>query len=403
MGWFSRKETRAEVTGPVESNDPFLGQFLAARAVGADIDKASGHAVAIRCVATISEQLSMVPLKVYRKQADGSAIEAPEHPLSRVLMDEFAPGVSAFEGREALLTAVLVHGESFHRITRNGNSQPIGLSLLTAGSVTPERLVNGRKRYRVNRPNGGTEVLLDHEVLHVKYRSQDGLRGVSPITKAAAAFGLALSQTDQATAQAANAFRPAGALVFQNNIKDKDGVIQKFKDRLVGATKSGEVMILDGGAKFEQFSFSARDSEFLESRRLSNLDICRVYGVPPSVVGITDNSTYSNIGEESRALVNRCLAPNAARVEAEMNLSLLSPESRKTFFIAHDTDALLTADIQARYAAHKIGREGGWLSQNDIRKVEQMPSIPGGDVYLEPLNMARTGEGRKEEELQNAA
>lgn len=266
-------------------------------------------------------------------------------------------------------------------------------------------LKSGRLRYKHALPDGGTETLLQDEVLHIRYRTKDGVLGMSPIQIASAAFGLALAQQDQAGAAAENAFRPAGALVFPDKIggAGKDNVIAKFKERFVGALKANEVMILDGGAKFETFQFNSKDSEFLDSRKLSNLDICRVFGVPPSVAGITDDATYSNIGEESRALVMRCLAPWAKRVEMAMNIALLSPEARKTIFIEHDLNALTRGDLATRYAAYRMARDGGWLSANDIRGYENMSRIEGGDEYIQPLNMGLLGANDNRSKLDDAA
>jgi HK97 family phage portal protein len=150
-------------------------------------------------------------------------------------------------------------------------------------------------------------------------------------------------------------------------------------------------MVLDGGAKFETFSFNSKDSEFLDSRKLSNLDICRVYGVPPSAVGITDDATYSNIGEESRALVTRVLAPWAKRMESVYNATLLSPEARKTHYIEHDLSGLLRGDLASRYEAYRIAREAGFLNANEIRGFENMSKIEGGDTFMQPLNMGKLG------------
>jgi HK97 family phage portal protein len=132
---------------------------------------------------------------------------------------------------------------------------------------------------------------------------------------------------------------------------------------------------------------TARDAEFLESRKLTNLDICRIWGVPPTVAGILDHGTYSNVEAESRALVVRCLAPMAKRVEQAMNIALLPAGSRKTLFIEHDLAGLMRGDMKARYESYRIGREWGWLSPNEIRGWENLPEIDGGDEYLSPLNM----------------
>lgn len=382
----------------IATSDPYLGEFLGARFVArADIEKASGLAVAHRCVSVISENLAGVPLVLYRKTDNGGREPATDHPLYNVLSDEIAPGVSAFDGREWLLASLLVYGNAFAKIVRNGRGQVTALVPLITGAVTIEQLPAFRVRYQYQPIYGPAETILQDEMLHIRYRSMDGIVGRSPIQIAAATFGLAVAQTDQAGAQAENAFRPAGALVFPDKLATgtgtgtKDSIIQKFKERFVGSMKAGEVMILDGGAKFETFSFNSKDSEFLESRKLSNLDIARVYGVPPTVAGIVDNATYSNVDGESRALVQRCLAPMARRVESAMAIALLSPESRKGLFLEHDLDDLIHGDIVARYNAYRVGREGGWLSVNEIRQTENMAKIKDGDSYVQPLNYGALG------------
>ncbi|PLU29278.1 phage portal protein [Sinorhizobium medicae] len=397
---FNKTEIRA--TAPVEeriaSSDPYLGQFLGARWQGsADIAQASGLAVAHRCISLVSESLASVPLKLYKDNAAGGAEPATEHPLYGVLMDETAPGVSAFDGREWLARSILTNGDSFHKIVRNGRGQVTALMPILPSDVDVERLKSGRLRYRWNNPIGSSETLLDHEVLHVRYQSLDGIRGRSPIQIAAQTFGLAVSQQSQAGAQAENSFRPAGALVFSEKLpaQNKESVMERFRQRFVGAAKAGDVMVLDGGATFQQFQFSSKDAEFLESRKLSALDICRVYGVPPTAAGILDLGTYANTEQEGRSLVTRCLAPWAKRVEAAMNISLLSPDARKAgFYVRHDLSELLRGDLKSQYEAYRVGRDGGWLSANDIRSLLDMSKIDGGDTYLEPLNMSRAGEDR---------
>ncbi|RVQ49515.1 phage portal protein [Sinorhizobium medicae] len=387
---FKRAETR------IATSDPYLGEFLGARwTARADIEKASGLAVAHRAVQTIAENLAAMPLRVFREAANDDRQAAKEHPLYAVLHDNFNDRLTAFEGREWLAASLLTHGNGYAKIERNGRGQVTALHPLVAGSVTVEVLKSGRLRYKNALPDGGTETLLQDEILHLRYRTADGVLGMSPIQIAASTFGLAVAQQDQAGAAAENAFRPAGALIFPDKLggaAGKESVIARFRERFIGALKANEVMVLDGGAKFETFQFSAKDSEFLESRKLSNLDIARVFGVPPSIVGITDNSTYSNAEAESRALVIRCLAPMAKRIEQSLNSALLSPEARKSFLIEHDMSGLLRGDLVTRYNAYRIGREGGWLTVNQIRKFENMSNIgTEGDSLVQPLNMGALG------------
>lgn len=390
---FSKKtETR------IATSDPYLGEFLGARwTARADIEKASGHAVAHRCISVIAETLASVPLSVYRRTDDGGREKAQDHPLYGVLHDQTSPSLTAFEAREWLIASILTAGNGYAKIERNGRGQVIALHPIQPGSVTVERLASGRLRYKVALANGGTDIVLQDDMLHVRYRTQDGILGQSPIQIAAAAFGLALAQQDQAGSAAENAFRPSGILSFPDKLSSgtgagsKEDILTKFRARFIGQLKANDPIVLDGGATWSNIAFNSKDSEFLESRKLSNLDICRVFGVPPSVAGILDDSNYSSNVEESRALVQRCLAPMAKRIEQAMMSALLSPDARKTFYLEHDLAGLLKGDLVTRYNAYRVGREGGWLSVNEIRSFENMSKIAEGDSYVQPLNMGALG------------
>jgi len=222
----------------------------------------------------------------------------------------------------------------------------------------------------------------------------DSVMGVSPIQMARETFSLAICQQDQAAKQAARAFRTEGALVFPQSLGSggKTEALDKMRERIEGAAETSGLLVLDGGADFKAISMSSKDAEFLESRKLANMDIARIFGVPPTVVGITDNATYSNVDGESRALVVRCLAPMARRIEQAMNASLLTAEGRKRYFIEHDLAGLLRGDQKARFEADRIGREWGWLSPNEIRGWENLSKIEGGNEYLSPLNMTKLGD-----------
>ena len=378
---FRRREERS--TG--RSSDPYLAEFFGQRgSASVDTDRASRYAIAIAARNVIAQGLAHLPLKLYRWTDNGGREPAREHPLYEVLQVQMNSSLTAFLGREMLIQAVATYGNGYARIERNGRGQVTALYPLDPREVAVERLSSGRLRYRA-----GGEVILQEDMLHVRYTSRDGVMGLSPIQEARETFALALSHTDEAIAISVNAFRPAGVFSFDANLSDRGraDIFEKFKSRLVGAMKANDPIVLDGGGKFTPITQTSKDAEFLESRKLSNMDVCRIYGVPPSTVGITDNATYSNIGEESRALVVRCLAPWAKRIEQAMNVALLTPESRKTFFIEHDLAGLLRGDLKARYEAYRIGREWGWLNGNEIRGMENLPTYEGGDRYLTPLNM----------------
>lgn len=404
MSFLSRilgREPQHETRASARLSDPYIAEFfgLGGGPLGhVDPSRASGLAVAHRCTALIAEALASVPLCVYQRGDKGARDRAEGHPLYGVLHDAPSGALTAFELREALVVGMLIHGNAYASVERNGRGQVVGLHLLDPRAVSVERLASGRLRYSVT---GATpRVFVGEEMLHLRYRLRpDGCMGLSPLQIARETFGIALAQGDTAAKQAAKGFRPEGALVFPQALsREARGDSLEAMRRKVEAINdpAGNILVLDGGAEWKPLAFSSKDAEFLESRKLSNLDVCRVFGVPPSAAGILDNATYSNIGEESRALVQRCLAPMARRIEQAMNATLLTPEARKVHFIEHDLAGLLRGDLGARYAAYRVGRDGGWLSPNEIRRFENMPEIEGGDEYLSPLNMQRVGEKAEE-------
>ncbi len=390
---FFRREQRAET---VRSDDPqALAGFFGVRSIGAtaNADAVLGNlAVAARCVGIRSEMLASVGLFVFRRTADGGRARADDLPLYGVLHDMWNPNLTAFEGREFMIRELDTKGNAFARIERNARGQVVALWPEPWGNVGVEKLASGRLRYRLSSPSGGVAVLLPEEVLHVRGPTRDGMLGLSPIQIARGALGLALSQAETAGAFAGNMLRPSGIVAFAEKLgKDaRDGVRTELA-AFAGSTNAGKVMVMDGGAKFERMTFSPDDAEFLDSRKLANEDVARIFGVPPTCVGITDKATYSNTEQEARALVQNALGPLAARIEAAMARCLLTDAGRRSLYVEHDLSALLRGDVQARFEAYRIGREIGALSPNDIRRRENETPIAGGDVYHQPANWVPLG------------
>lgn len=399
MSWLGRilgRETRSETR--VRSDDPFVSEWFGLQGgAGAHVDpqRAGGLATAGACISIISQSLAAVPLNVYRRASNGGRDRATEHPLYGVLHDAPNATMTAFEARETMLASLLMAGNAYAALEWNARGQVVELHPLDPGRVAVERLESGRLRYRVSGRDGGIRIYLQDEMLHLRYRlARDGVMGLSPIQLARETFNLALTQQDTAAGLAAKGNRPSGALVFPNNMgpANKTEALSALGAKINANSVTSNVLVLDGGAEWKSFSMTAKDAEFLESRKLTNLDICRIWGVPPTAVGILDHGTYSNVEMESRALVVRCLAPMARRIEQAMNVALLPAGSRKTLFVEHDLAGLLRGDMKARYESYRIGREWGWLSPNEIRGWENLPEIEGGQEYLSPLNMTRLDE-----------
>jgi HK97 family phage portal protein len=394
LSWL-RGETRARPRA--KSDDAYLAEYFGLRGAGGVAptpDAALANlAVAARCVSLRSEMLASVGLFLFRRTADGGRERADDNPLYGVLHDIANPGMSAFEARELLIRDLDLYGNAAARIERNARGQVVALWPEPWPNVTVERLPTGRLRYKFAGRSGGTMTLLQEEVLHVRGPSRDGLLGMSPLSIARGALGLALDQKQTADALVTNALRPSGVLSFPHplSIESRSHIKAVMQESFAGPTNAGRLMLLDGGPKFEQITFTPSDAEFLESRKLSNLDVARIFGCPPTTVGIPDHGTYSNQEQESTALVRNALGPLAARVEQAMARCLLTEAGRRTLYIEHELSALLRGDVQARFEAYRIGREIGALSPNDVRRRENEPPVTGGDVYHQPANWVPLG------------
>jgi HK97 family phage portal protein len=396
MGMISRLlglETR-----DVKSSEPFLAEHFGLRGSTGNMtpdNVLSNLAVAHRCVAIRSELTASVGLHLYRRSNNGGRSRADDHPLYDVLHSMVNENQSSFEAREFMVRCLDLHGNAYARIERNGRGQVTALYPLIPMTVGVERLASGRLRYRVTDTRGGTTMLLQDEVLHIRGPSKDGVLGVSPITLARGALSLGLAQADTASALMSNSMRPSGILSYPEKLGVGVGerVRSAVEQRFQGVENSGRMMILDGGAKFERIAFTPEDAEFLASRKLANEDAARIFGVPPTTVGITDKATYSNTEQEGRALVQNALGPLAARIEAAIMRCCLTPESRKTYYAEHDLSGLLRGDVKSRFEAYRLGREIGLFSANDLAKMENMPPVEGGDNRYVPANwMALSGD-----------
>jgi HK97 family phage portal protein len=370
--------------------DPYWANFMALRGPGmASPDNVlSNLAVATRCVQLRSEILASVPLHLYRRTADGGRERADDNPLYQVLHDIANGTQSAFELREYLIRSLDLWGNAYARIVRNARGQVTELIPFLVGDCQVERLPNGRVRYRAF-TGRRTEVLLQEEVLHVRGPTRDGVLGWSPIAIARGALSLAIGQSQTAQTFSDNALRPSGLMSYPQalSFEQKNQIRDLAQSIYAGAANAGKMMIADAGAKFEKLSFSPEDSQFLEQRKLANEDVARIFGVPPTAVGILDKSTYSNVEQEGRALVTNCIGPLAARVETAMMRCLLTDVSRRNYYIEHDLDGLLRGDVKSRFDAYRVAREIGVYSANDIRQKENEPPLgPEGNTYAQPAN-----------------
>ena len=233
----------------------------------------------------------------------------------------------------------------------------------------------------------------------------DGLIGLSPISYAAQAIGWASPTRSNGVNFYKNAAMRAGLFEHPTELSQEafERLREGVKANYTGLRNSGVPMILEGGMKWSQITINPVDAQLLESKYFQIEDICRIYRVPQHLVNKLDRSTYSNIEHMSLEFVMYTMLPIFKRFEDNINAQLLTPEQRKNgYYVRFKIDGLLRGDAKSRAEAYAMGRQWGWLSVNDIRRLENMPPIPNGDRYLEPMNFREAG-SKEDPEATNRA
>ena len=349
------------------------------------------------CVRILAEAVAGLPLHLYKYTESGGKEKAIDHPLYLLLHDEPNPEMSSFVFRETLMTHLLLWGNAYAQIIRNGKNEVIALYPLMPNKMSVDRDEHGQLYYTYQRSNeeaptmkGSSVILKPSDVLHIPGLGFDGLVGYSPIAMAKNAIGMAIACEEFGAKFFANGAAPSGVLEHPGTIKDPSRVREAWQSQFGGSSNSGKVAVLEEGMKYTPISISPEQAQFLETRKFQINEIARIFRVPPHMVGDLEKSSFSNIEQQSLEFVKYTLDPWVIRWEQSIMRSLLTPEEKKTYYAKFNLDGLLRGDYQSRMNGYAIGRQNGWMSANDIRELENLDRIPeeeGGDLYLINGNM----------------
>ncbi len=349
------------------------------------------------CVRILAEAVAGLPLHLYKYNDDGGKEKAIDHPLYRLLHDEPNPEMSSFVFRETLMTHLLLWGNAYAQIIRNGKNEVVALYPLMPNKMSVDRDENGHLYYTYYR--GSDEAIKNKEfavtlqpsdVLHIPGLGFDGLVGYSPIAMAKNAIGMAIACEEYGAKFFANGATPGGVLEHPSTIKDPQRVRESWQAAFGGSSNSNKVAVLEEGMKYTPISISPEQAQFLETRKFQINEIARIFRVPPHMVGDLEKSSFSNIEQQSLEFVKYTLDPWVIRWEQSIMRALLSNTEKKDYFVKFNLEGLLRGDYQSRMNGYAIGRQNGWMSANDIRELENLDRIPveeGGDLYLINGNM----------------
>ena len=349
------------------------------------------------CVRILSEAVAGLPLHLYRYKEDGGKEKAIDHSLYHLLHDEPNKEMSSFIFRETLMTHLLLWGNAYAQIIRNGKGEIIALYPLMPNKMKVDRGEDGELYYiysrstdEANAKEDSIVVLTPREVLHIPGLGFDGLVGYSPIAMAKNAIGLAIATEEYGAKFFANGAAPSGVLEHPGTIKDPARLRENWNSTFGGSANSGKVAVLEEGMKYTPISISPEQAQFLETRKFQINEIARIFRIPPHMVGDLEKSSFSNIEQQSLEFVKYTLDPWIIRWEQSLSRSLLTPDEKKTYFFKFNLEGLLRGDYASRMNGYATARQNGWMSANDIRELENLDKIPaelGGDLYLINGNM----------------
>ena len=351
------------------------------------------------CVRILAEALAGLPLHLYRYTETGGKEKATDHPLYHLLHDEPNPEMSSFVFRETLMTHLLLWGNAYAQIIRNGKGEVIALYPLMPNRMTVDRDQNGHLYYRYRTTSddaptmeGSCVTLPPNQVLHIPGLGFDGVVGYSPIAMAKNAIGMAIACEEYGAKFFANGAQPGGVLEHPGTIKDPQRVRESWQNTFGGSGNANKIAVLEEGMKYTPISISPEQAQFLETRKFQINEIARIFRVPPHMVGDLEKSSFSNIEQQSLEFVKYTLDPWVVRWEQTLFRALFTDSEKKEYFFKFNLEGLLRGDYATRMSGYATARQNGWLSANDIRELENLDRIPaedGGDLYLINGNMCK--------------
>lgn len=347
-----------------------------------DEDRALTHAAVWASVRIISETVAALPWRAHRRIERGNELMDGSD-LDYILHVQANPEQSAFSFRETALSHALLWGNGYAEIERNNRGEPWNIWTLPPDKWHPDRTADGRLWYYTD----GQPVIKAENMFHLKGLGFDGLVGYPVVIHASRTIGLGIALDTMAASTFQNGGSP-GVIIQQKEGRNltPDGVanlLKTFEDRFKGPANAGKAMYIDGGMEAKILDQPLAALQFLESRKFQVSEIARWFRVPPHKLADLERATFSNIEHQALEFVTDTLVPWISRLETEAQIKLVGRNNRMgRVYTKINVAGLLRGDIKSRYDAYGVGRDKGWLSANDIREMEDMNPVTGGDEYL---------------------
>jgi HK97 family phage portal protein len=351
------------------------------------------------CTSILSEDVAKLPLHIYRRRSDGGKEIVKDHPVERLLQQPNS-FQSRFEFVEQMMVALLLRGNAYACIIRDGRGRPIALVPINPDRVWIYEAKTGEIFYNVARRGPHDIAMLsslplmvaEEDMFHLRWLSLDNpLYGASRIQLAREPIGLALSQQELAGRLSANNTNLGGVLETDKLLSEESAqrLTKRWQDYKGGLRNAGGVAVLEQGVKWKPLGMTAQDAEFIASRNLQVAEIARIFRMPPHKIGVMERMAGSSVEQIDQDYVNNTVSSYLERWEAKLAqcFGLLAED----VFAEFDVTKFLRASLATRYQSYRTGIVGMFLTPNEARRAEGLPDHPEGDTLFQPTNVAPIG------------
>ena len=362
---------------------------------GEQVDEKSAMQIATvyACVRLLAESVAQLPLHLYRYTDSGTGKEmAADHPVYPILHRQPNPEMSSFSWRETMMVHLLLYGNSYNQVIRDGKNGVLGIYPLLPENVEVDRDDHGEIYYIYHAYTDETPgeknkdiFFRRDEILHVPGLGFNGLVGFSPIAMLKNSLGTTIAVEKFGGAFFKNGAQPSGVLEHPGVLKDPEKIRRNWSTAYGGPANAHKVAVLEEGMSYKAISLPPEDSQFLSTRQYGVEEICRIFNVPPHMVQFLLRSTFNNIEHQSIQFVKHSLMPWLIKIEMAIIKDVLVGEEQRSLYPKFNVDGLLRGDFQSRMNGYRIGINSGIYSFNEVRDMENldpMPAEQNGDEHV---------------------
>lgn len=348
-------------------------------------ERAMRHSAVFACVRIIAGAISSLPFQTY----DEARNSAKPHFAIRLLKKRPNPRMSAAMFWRQQVSQMLLRGNAVAWIERKRSGVPVHLWPIPFNRVGID-LVNDRLRYRLVLDDGSQIVADQDDVLHFPGSMEwTGTKAKTPIEVFADSVSIGLEANRYAKQYFDNDATPPSYISYKEQFKNTSGqteeIRKQYKAKFGGNNRHSGPLVLDQGGVLVQMDIKASDAQLLETRQFSVIDIARIFGVPPHLIGSTEKNTAlgSSVEQQNISFVQHTIGPHQVAIEQEINEKI---HGESGYFSEYDTNGLLKGDIKARFEAYRLSLGGssgpGFMTPNEVRRSENQPPIAGGDELV---------------------